>query len=206
MSISNLVNRVIAVLKISRSIAALISYAKSIVSAMTDNKYFPDPSPALAVITNNITELETAESIAHTKVIGSVQARDVKKQVLINSLRSSLAYIQSVADKDPTNAQAIILSAGVGIKQTVARTKTTFDAKQGTSGCINLTAKSAGQHSAYEWNMSIDGNKWDYLPTTLTAKTIVSGLIRGTSYYFRYRVVKTSGLGDWSQSLNMIAT
>jgi hypothetical protein len=205
MSITNGMNRIIAVLNIPQSIAALISYAKGIVSAVTNNKNFVAPVPSPADITKSISGLEDAESIVHTKVIGSVKARDVKKQVLLKDLRALLAYVQGIADNDTTNAQSIILSAGIGIKQAPVRTKPAFDAKHGTSGSVNLVVKSAGQRSAYEWNMSTDGIKWDYLPTTILSKTMVGGLIPGINYFFRYRVVKTEGISDWSQSLNLIA-
>jgi hypothetical protein len=47
---------------------------------------------------------------------------------------------------------------------------------------------------------SADGGKtWISVPSTLQAKTTVSGMTPGATALFRYRAVTKTGEGDWSQ-------
>jgi hypothetical protein len=77
---------------------------------------------------------------------------------------------------------------------------------QGTvSGSAKLVAASAGRRASYEWQYSTDGGKtWVMAPSTLQAKTTVTGLTPGATVDFRYRPVTKTGEGNWSQTVQLI--
>lgn len=59
--------------------------------------------------------------------------------------------------------------------------------------------------SFYEWQYSTDGgHTWVVVPSTLQARTTVSGLTPGATVQFRVRPVTKTGEGDWSQPTSLI--
>ena len=46
---------------------------------------------------------------------------------------------------------------------------------------------------------------WADLPPTTDSKTSVTGLVPGTTYYFRHRTFTTAGYSDWSIPVAFIA-
>lgn len=201
--------RDIAVLKLQRSIPKLISQARKIVMAMTGNSNFtatfPANIPSLNVINADINALETAQTITATKSLGTIEARDVKLEILTKDLRALLSYVQSVADNNLPNAATIIKSAGMDVKGFSGYNKQNFEVTHGkVSGSIILNAKCIDKRSSYEWQISSDGITWNNLPTTLQSKTSVSNLTLGETYYFRTNHITKDGEGNWSQILSII--
>jgi hypothetical protein len=195
---------VIAVLKLPKSVHDVSAQAKAIVAAVTGNSYLPTPSPATATITADTAALDAAETVALTKVKGAVAERNVKLLVVRTDLTHLKGYVQQVADANPTNADAIITSAGMSIRKTPVRVKQAFVAKQGSvSGSADLVAKSAGRAS-YDWESSPDQKTWTLLPSTLQAHTTVPNLTPGATVYFRSRPTTKVGQGDWSQIVSLI--
>jgi hypothetical protein len=77
--------------------------------------------------------------------------------------------------------------------------------KQGSvSGTVNLAAKAPAHRASYAWQYSTDQKTWTSVPQTLQAKTGVSGLTAGTTYYFRVQVLTMTGGGDWSQIVSLL--
>ena len=74
---TQLLYTIVVVLDLPKTIAALIAYAKAIVLKMTNNAYFPTPSPNLAAVTAAITAFESVESsMATTKGPGLDKSTD----------------------------------------------------------------------------------------------------------------------------------
>jgi len=68
-----------------------------------------------------------------------------------------------------------------------------------------LTTVAAARRASYEWQSSLDGGKtWTILPTTLQAKTTVSGLTLGATVMFRSRPVTRTRKGGWSQLTSIV--
>jgi cell pole-organizing protein PopZ len=206
MSTTQSVHRSLVSLDLPRKVPALISYATSVVTAMTGNTSFPAPAPTLAEVTAAITALQTAQSAAIARTKGAVTARNDKKAGLVALLQEMKAYIQKTADADAENSSAIIQSAGVSVKKTAVRKPRVFDAVQGAvSGTAKLVTASAGNRASYEWQYSIDGGKtWVAALATLQAKTSVTGLTPGSTVQFRYLAVTKAGQGDWSPAVSLI--
>ena len=198
--------RSIAVLKLSPRIKNVITFAQSVASALTDNASFPSPNPPLATLQANITALSNAETAVLARTKGAVQDRNAKLATLRTDLETLKSYIQGVADAaNPTNAASIVESAGMTVRKITLHDKPALGVKQGSvSGTVNLTAKAPAHRASYAWQYSTDQKTWTSAPQTLQAKTGVSGLTAGTTYYFRVQVLTMTGEGDWSQIVSLL--
>jgi hypothetical protein len=199
-------HRPIAVLLLPKTVPALVTYAQSVVTAMTGNPSFPSPVPTLAIVLAGITALHDAESAALARTKGAVAARNDKRLALVTLLQQLRNYVQTVADTDLETSATVIQSAGIAVKKTPALKLRGFDAQTGAlSGTARLVAASAGRRAAYEWQYSTDGGKtWGMAPSTLQARTTVTGLVPGATVDFRYRPVTKTGEGNWSQTVQLI--
>jgi len=200
-------NRSVAVLKLPTTIAAIITFAQSIVAAMSGNPAaFPSPVPTLALVTAAIAALQAAESAALARTKGAVTARNDRKEALVALLQQLRTYVQGIADADRENSAAIIQSAGIAVRKTAVRKPRVFAAEQGdVSGAVKLVTASAGPRSSYDWQLSTDGGKtWLLLPSTMQAKTSVTGLAAGTTVQFRFRALTRTGEADWSQPISLL--
>ena len=198
--------RIIAVLKLPNSISALILVIRSIIKAMTGNIWFTTITPPLNTVTTDTDTLESSHAIALNRAKGAASSRDDKKATVLKDAHALLAYVQGIADNNPANAEAIILSAGMNVRAKGGRKIIDFKALHGeVSGTVNIIAKAAENNASYEWQQSTDGTNWTMLPVTRKVKTSVSNLIPGTTYYFRYRPVLRKGEGEWSQIIKIIA-
>jgi len=199
-------HRSLVSLNLSTVIAILISIAKAIVQALSGNASFPNPTPTLAVVTAGITDLENAESAALSRVKGAVAARNDKRKVLVSLLQELKAYVQKVADADQEHGAALIQSAGMNVRKAPVRKPRVFTITQGiVSGAVHVVAPSAGRRAAYDWEWSSDGGKtWQLAPSTMQAKTSLTGLTAGATLMFRYRAVTKTGEADWSQPISFM--
>jgi hypothetical protein len=203
----NTTQRTLAILKLPKTVGALVTYAQNIVTRMTGNATFPSPVPALSVVTTATNELQNAETAALARTHGAVAIRNEKRTTLIALLQQLKAYVQSVADGNIENGASIIESAGIAVKKAAVRKPRVFDAVPGAvSGTVKLVAASAGPRSSYEWQYSTDGGKtWVTAALSIQAKATVPGLTPGASVQFRYRpVTAKGGEGDWSQPVTLI--
>jgi len=193
-------------LHLPSKVAALIVYAQGIVTRMTGNPSFPEPSPALSAITTAIDQLQVAETAALARTKGAAAVRNDKRTALLTLLRQLRGYLQTVADTNPTTAASVIESAGVAVRKTATRQARAFAAKPGTvSGTAKVVANPAARRASYEWQYSADGGKtWVTAPSTLQAKTSITGLAPGATVQFKYRPVTKAGEGDWSQPVSMM--
>ena len=198
--------RSIAVLKLSPRVKNVISFAQSVATAMTDNAHFPSSNPPLAIFQADITGLSSSEAAVLARTKGAVEVRDAKLAVLRTDLETMKTYVQGVAEiANPSNAAAIIESAGMAVRKITLHDKPTLGVKQGSvSGTVTLAAKAAGHRAAYAWQYSTDQKTWTSVPQTLQAKTGVSGLMTATLYYFRVQVLTITGEQDWSQVASLV--
>src|SRR5579864_2713894 len=88
-------NRSIAVLKLTRSVPALITQAENIVQAMTNNPCFPSPTPSLATVSDGIHQLQVAEVATLSRTKGSAATRNEKRTALISVLQQVKNHVQT---------------------------------------------------------------------------------------------------------------
>jgi hypothetical protein len=202
--VKNPPTHVIATLKLPTVVALLLALAKAIVDAITTNKAtFPSPTPPLATVSADIDALDTAETATKTKTLGTVQVRDAKRKTLVSDLHQLQAYVQQIANQNPDNAESIVVSAGMGVRQSSARAKPDIAVKALTSGSVQLSAKALPGNRAHEWQYSTDGKTWVAAPPTTKASTVITGLQSGVITYFRHRSIATTGTGDWTAPVSI---
>ena len=187
-------------------VADFIAYATGVAHAMTNNPAFPAPVPALSALSAAVSDLQAADTHALTRAKGTAAARNDKRAVVVSLLRQLGGYVQAIPDATPENGATIIQSAGIPVRKVTPRATRVFGAKVGpVTGSAKLTAAVAAARASYEWEYSLDGGKtWVGAPSTLQAKTTVTGLPVGTSVLFRYKTVTKTGEGDWSQGLSLL--
>ena len=200
--------RPIAVLKMSRKVKTLITFAESVATAMAANvTVFPSPNPPLATFQADIAALNTAETAVVARAKGAADTRNAKMAVVRADLESLKTYVQNIVDADnPANGESIILNASMAIRKVTLHAKQVLAVRQGTvSGSVKLSSKSAGKKAAYNWRYSLDQKTWTSLPQTLVSKTGVSGLTPATTYYFQCesQTVK-GGEASWGQIVSFL--
>ena len=128
-------------------------------------------------------------------------SRPAGREKLVALLKLLKAYVQSVADDNAENAASIILSAGMDLVERGDKPKQDIVVEQGSlSGEARIILRAWAKLANYAVQMSSDGGKtWIDLPKRNQAKIIVSNLVPGTTYLFRYRVATRRGpVSDWS--------
>jgi len=200
--------RPIVVLKLPTRLKNLIAFAQNIATAMANNPAFPTPSPPIATLVADVGALNTAETAVLSRTKGAVETRNAKLAIVRADLESLKGYVQTVASVGTAdNAAAIIASAGMSTRKLTLHDKPALAVKQGSvSGTANLVAKAVARTAVYEWQYSTDQKTWTALPMTFQAKTGVSGLTSGTTYYFRMQPFTRTGLENWGQIVSLLVS
>jgi hypothetical protein len=201
-------HRPIAVLNSPKHIPDYIKTNRNIVKSLQNNaSRFPNLAAPVIRYSQNLDLLDLAETAAKNKTKGAAEQRNVCLKRVNADADFVLAGVQQVADDNPDEAEAIIQSAGLDVRKSITRSKTDFSVQQGeVSGSVKLVVRASRGRAAYEWQMTPDQKAWAMLPTTVIAKTTVSGLTPGQTYSFRYRVVNRAGEGEWSQIVSLLVT
>ena len=199
----------VVVLRLSRlSIPKKIAKARFIVISMAGNVNFVTPNPTLATITTNTNALETASIAAAGGGVDETANMRAKEVILDLSLDSLGAYVEGLANANPINAEAIILSAGMDVKGHPIHVAREFHVEgTGNPGEVRLATKHA-RYATFIFQMTTDpnnANSWIVIAQSTRAKFLKTGLLSGTRYHFRTAVVDKHGQGPWSNVLNIIA-
>lgn len=187
----------------------LIAAAVNIVSKMTGNSFFSAPSPALSAITSAATALQTAYDNAQGGGPAQTAVMHQKREALEILLTALGHYVEDRAN-DPANAVvgsvAVILSSGMGVKHICPSQKHVFEAMPGkTQGSVILVA-AAVKRGTHEWQYAADLNNpgWVAVDSTIKATTVISGLVRFKTYYFRHRVLLKDGYTEWDAPVELL--
>lgn len=193
-------------LNLPNVVALLIVYGRHVVQAMTNNPWFPNPTPTLQTVSADLDQLETAEATVLSGINGAAAARDLRRKLVEDGLHGLKAHVYGIAGQHPDEAKAIIQSAGMFPKQYTARVKPELEASMSpTPQEVRLRAKSAGGRVSYEWQYSVDGGvTWIAAGTTTVADTSVQGLSVGATYAFRFRTTIRKTTGAWSQTISFV--
>jgi hypothetical protein len=199
--------KALVVLKLSTKVKTVITYAQSVATAMASNATsFASPTPTLANFQADISALVTAETAVLARTKGAVETRNAKLAIVKGDLDNLRTYVQAVADAaNPSNAAALIESAGMTVRKVTLHDKAQLGVKQGSvSGTVVLMAKAAGKRAAYDSQYSTDQKTWTSGAPTLQAKTGVSGLTAGTVYFFRVQPLLRTGEQNWSDIVSFM--
>ena len=207
MSNNDSVIRPVVVLNLPKVTNDLITYSRAVNVALLGNKFFPNPTPSLDVLVEDIAALEEAETMAATRVMGATALRNARKKKVQDDLDQIRGYVQSVvaASTNPCDAVAMIEGAGMRVRKPMTRNTPAISAKNGdVSGKVILAARSLGPSAVYSWEYSLDQAKWTPIPNTLKVRTEVSGLTSACTHYFRFRALTRGGEQDYSQVVSLL--
>jgi hypothetical protein len=204
----------VALKAIRTNIPALLALAQAVYNAMQANaKLFAQPNPALAVLAQQIQDLETTHQATLTRTKGTVAVRNAKRDVLITSLESERMYVQSLCDANPEQAETLIAAAAMVAAKSPLHAKPVLAAHQGpvpgsaklVANATLLVGRNARKRVTYNWQLSADGGKtWTLLPSTPLASTIAEGLTPLTTYSFRVSATVSKTPGEWSQAVTLL--
>jgi hypothetical protein len=199
--------RPLVALHIPVSNKSFIAFARTVHDHMLGNAAFPSPTPALEVLDGDLSALEDAEIKAGTGAKGATSQRDAKKSKVKRHLFSLRGYVQTVADAQPSAAEAaaVIESAFMSVQKARSHTVPELVAKNnGVSGTVILDAKAVAATASYYWEYSLDQETWTSAPETLQSKTSISGLTPARLYYFRFRALTRTGALGYSQVVSLV--
>jgi hypothetical protein len=182
-----------------------IFYAKHVAVMMEGNPYFPSPPVAISTLLAHIAEAEAAHAATETGAYGTASTRNAKLVVVENDLKQLQTYIQTIANQHAEDAEAVVASSGMSVKDSAGPSKAAFAAQQGkTSGTARLTVRHPGTTASFDWQTSTDGEHWVDGPRTVRADVDIKELTPGTRYWFRYRTLTKDGTSDWSDALSLL--
>jgi hypothetical protein len=165
--------------------------------------WFPDPDPSIATAT---AELEKLKSLAALGP-GSIDAREAQQVLVRAHMDQWQAYVQKIADANPSQAAVIIAAAGMFVKGAGGRQPQGHTLQHGKiSGTVRATAPALPNgRGTHKWQVSTDGGK-TYADGGQTSKAniILRGLTPGILIFVRHQAVIGDGAGDWSDPLTII--
>jgi Na+-translocating ferredoxin:NAD+ oxidoreductase RnfD subunit len=211
----NTTHRVRAVLKLPKTnVASLLALARAMVQAFQANPgLFPQPLPPPAIVQTQVGDLDTAQQATTTRTKGTVATRNAKRALLVTSLEAWRAYVQTLCDANPEQAEALIAAAGMTVAKVPVYAKPVLGAKLGAvSGTVTLEAnatllvgRGVRKHVAYSWQYSTDGGKtWTNAPASALASTTLTGLTPATTYSFRVAATVSKTVGEWTQAVSVL--
>lgn len=197
----------------SLSVPAKIAKGRQIVTSMTDNQNFPNPTPPLTELTADLNALEQAFSqvqSARAEVTTRTATQENAEAKLDQKLTQLAGYVESVAGRDDT----LITSLGMEIKASRS-TPTLPSVPQAVSaaagdhdGEILLSWKPVANAKSYLVESSTDPatvTSWEHAGVATSATKVISSLKSGTRFWFRVAAVGAGGQSGWSEQATKVA-
>ena len=194
------------------SVTEKLAKGRQIVTAMTNNDHFPNPSPALPQITTKLDDLDKAFGLvqaARSEVSTRVGVQDHAEAEVDQLLTQLAGYVESVAGRDDT----LITSVGMETK-TARSTSTTPSEPQALSaaagnqeGVIMLSWKPVPNAKSYTIEASTDpanAASWTHVDIATSATKAINSLKSGTRYWFRVAAVGAGGRSGWSEQATKV--
>ena len=195
------------------SVPAKIAKGRHIVTSMTDNKNFPNPTPPLTEVTAALDALEEAFAqiqASRARVTALTVTQDNAEAKLDQTLTQVAAYVESVAGRDDT----LITSVGMELKSSPSTTtlpsvpQALTAAAGDHDGELLLSWKSVPNAKSYVIESSTDPatvTSWEHVGIATSATKIVTGLKSGTRFWFRIAAVGAGGQSGWSEHATKVA-
>lgn len=183
----------------------LISFGEGVVVATTGNENFPNPSPALSVITAAITDMK-AKQTTITNLENQLRAAYTAKENSRANLEQELTYLANYVEATAKGDEQKIESAGmpvrspatpVGIPGTVLNVNATAS---DFPGAFDLVWEPVSGAVTYDIQAKIHDSTDPFVlvKTSTSSRTTVEGFIPGTLYAIEVRAVGSAGPGPWS--------
>jgi hypothetical protein len=189
------------------SVTDKIAKARQIVTAMTNNTNFPNPTPPLSEISaalDDVTQALGLVQAAKSEVTTRVVNQDNAVARLDQGLTKLAGYVESVAGKD----DSLIASAGMETKAppsapSVPGVPQAVSANVGEhEGEIDLFWKAVPNARSYTIEASNDPatpSSWTHVGIATSASKLIANLTSGKRYWFRVAAVSAGGQSGWSE-------
>ncbi|MBS1508295.1 MAG: hypothetical protein JSS79_16770 [Bacteroidetes bacterium] len=185
------------------NVLAKIAKLRKIITMMAGNAYFTSPNPSMTVCATGANQLEAAYLKAQegTKADkAALRQKEVEVDILFKELA---AYVEGVANANPTNGEQIILSSGFELKNPRKQDTVELTAEPtGLPGELKIQRK-AVRGAAYEYQLSLDMITWTTLLLTTLARFTTHDVPRGALLHIRSRVITAEGPGPWSEVVSV---
>ncbi len=174
---------------------------------------FPLPQPPMATLLSLIQTATTAQQAAATRARGLAAIRNEKLADLASALASERAYVQTLIDAAPGQAQQIVGLAGMTLVMPKSVSKPLLALALGEpSGIVHATANASllkqgrGKRvTFYNWRFTPDGGKtWIAAPSTPVARTSFTGLTPLTVYGVEVCITDAVGTTSWSDMATIV--
>lgn len=192
----------------------LSTLAGRVLAAMTDNDNFPDPAPSLAELEPLVNTYRTRHEIASRR--GSaleISQKNESRQLLLEAFKQLAFYINTVSD----GSQPMLVSSGLILASQprevyvpdIPRLLRLRDGR--VSGQMRLDFEPVKDAFEYLYTVSdtVDGQGnvvWpDPVLTTRSKRNFIDPVEPGTTYFARVRARNSKGMGDWSETVSLIA-
>lgn len=192
----------------------LSTLAGRMLAAMTDNAHFESPIPALADIEPLVNDYRAKHEIASRR--GSaleVSEKNESRRLLLEALKQLAFYVNVVAD----GSHPVLVSSGLVLASQpgevfvpdVPRLLRLRDGR--ISGQMRLNFESVKDAYEYLYTVSdtVDEQGNIVWPepqlTTRSNLNYIDQVEPGKTYYARVRARNAKGLGDWSETVSLIA-
>lgn len=195
------------------SIPSKIAKTRQIVTAMTENKNFANPTPSLTDVSAAASALEEAAAqvqSARAEVSTRTATQDNAEAKLDQVLTQLAGYVESIAGKDDT----LITSVGMEIKASpstpsLPNVPQSLTATAGDhDGELHLSWKSVPNAKSYVIESSTDPatiTSWEHAGIATSATKTINSLKSGTRFWFRVAAVGAGGQSGWSEHATKVA-
>jgi len=195
------------------SVPEKIAKARQIVTAITGNSSFANPTPPLATITGAVNDLNAAYTTTQASkqaVKTAVADQSAKEDSLDQLISQCASYVESVAGTDET----LVNSAGMDTKAPPSAS-TVPDAPSGLEitigdhdGELDLSWDPVSGARSYVIQQSADppsATSWGHANTSTKSRATMGGLESGKRYWLRVAAVGAGGQSGWSDPATKIA-
>jgi hypothetical protein len=191
------------------SVPKKIVFAENIVLQMTNNAWFQDPNPKLTDVTDAITVLSDKAAKALKGGASATQQMYEAEKKLVQLLIPLGYYVETIANANPDQADAIIVSAGMQVRSKGKINIPILSVKAGAEPGAAIVRRKAQRGYAYHLQYSTapnDNETWVDVATSTLAKIKVEGLVSLTRYYFRVALIKGSVQEDYCDPITFVVS
>jgi|SRR5205085_2296489 len=196
------------------SVPDKITRARQIISAMTGNKSFPNPTPPLEDLTKLVDETETLYADALAKRAASKQATTLIEEK-VDELGEQMSFLVNYVNSASGGKESVVESAGLDVAgkstnapQTPAPPTTLTPTMGDQEGEIDLSWNASPGAKSYIVELTqtpADEATWKQQAVVTASKCTVGKLTSGTKYWFRVRAVGAAGHSAWSDPASKMA-
>ena len=179
-----------------------------IISSLTGNASYPNPTPSLADIGVARSEFITSVNNLNTGV-GSTVTRDEKRATLSELLRELSLSVQAACKGD----LVVLLTSGFTAQKSrqpagqLSAPANLRLRRPELSGQLKARCTPDDHAGSYQWRWAttLAPTVWTDLAPTLSASVTIENLTPGTTYIVQVRAIGTQGPSDWSDPAMLMA-